>query len=438
MKLIGPVLLGHGVGGRTDLPVPTWLVGYSAGAVLVISFVALAAFWRTPRLEGSPWPAGPYVVRQPIVVRSFAGVLRAIGVGLFALVVAAALFGVDDPVDNLAPTAIYVTFWVGVTLVNGLVGDAFRFLDPFDTFARVTGADEGRPYRPGYWPAAAGLFVFVWLELVYEDGARPIVLGVASLVLTVVMLAGIVRFGRPVVHYGNPFRAWFDLLGAMAPIGDDGRGHARLRWPATGLAGIAPERGTIAVVMVALGSTAFDGVTRTTAWSDLTGPLDDPASTVVATLGLALCIVVVSVVYLAAMRGAALLTKERAGGTVVLANAFVHSLVPIAFAYAVAHYLSLLLFEGQAFFALISDPFGNGSDYFDSADNRINFTAVAPRTISYLQVAAITLGHVAGVVLAHDRALALFDKREATRSQYPLLVVMVLFTVVGLLLLLGG
>jgi hypothetical protein len=113
-------------------------------------------------------------------------------------------------------------------------------------------------------------------------------------------------------------------------------------------------------------------------------------------------------------------------------------LVPIAFAYALAHYFSLLVFEGQSAIALASDPFGQGWDLFGTAGNAVNFTLVSTTVIAYVQASGIIAGHVAGVVVAHDRALALFPDREATRSQYPLLVAMVLFTVGGLALLLGA
>ena len=52
------------------------------------------------------------------------------------------------------------------------------------------------------------------------------------------------------------------------------------------------------------------------------------------------------------------------------------------------------------------------------------------------QVAALVVGHVAGLAIAHDRAVALFDdRRAALRSQYPMLALMVLYTVGGLWLL---
>jgi hypothetical protein len=145
--------------------------------------------------------------------------------------------------------------------------------------------------------------------------------------------------------------------------------------------------------------------------------------------------VVVALLYLGAMRIASAMTGRP---TLTLADDFVHSLVPIALAYAVAHYFSLLVLEGQAALALVSDPFGQGWDLFGTADWSIDYTLVSPNTIAYVQVGAIVAGHVAGVVLAHDRALARLPKAVATRSQYPLLAVMVAYTVGGLGLLLGA
>ncbi|HVM03119.1 MAG TPA: hypothetical protein VM263_10655, partial [Acidimicrobiales bacterium] len=116
---------------------------------------------------------------------------------------------------------------------------------------------------------------------------------------------------------------------------------------------------------------------------------------------------------------------------------FVPSLVPILLAYTIAHYFSLLVFEGQGALALASDPFGSGWDLFGTADWRIDFTAVTVATIAYVQAGAIVVGHVAGVVAAHDRAVELLPVRQAVRSQYPVLAAMVAYTVAGLTLLLG-
>jgi len=115
---------------------------------------------------------------------------------------------------------------------------------------------------------------------------------------------------------------------------------------------------------------------------------------------------------------------------------FAHTLIPIAFAYALAHYFSLLLYQGQAMGYLISDPLGDGSNIFGTAGHGIDYSVISGRGIWYVQVGALVCGHVAGLMLAHDRALATYpEPREATRSQYWMLVVMVGFTSLGLWLL---
>lgn len=157
--------------------------------------------------------------------------------------------------------------------------------------------------------------------------------------------------------------------------------------------------------------------------------------TFVTTQGLIFLIAIV----LAAWLGAARITARLADRTPSeIVDAFTHSLVPIVLGYAVAHYFSLLVFEGQTFLALASDPFSRGWDLFGTFNNTIDYSVVSTRTIAYVQVAAIVLGHLAGVVVAHDRAVELFDPLVARRSQYPMLAVMILFTVGGLFLLLGG
>jgi uncharacterized membrane protein YhaH (DUF805 family) len=127
---------------------------------------------------------------------------------------------------------------------------------------------------------------------------------------------------------------------------------------------------------------------------------------------------------------------DRRAATGVLAGRFVHTLVPIALAYVVAHYFSLLVYEGQAIGYLASDPLGNGSNIFGTADSQVDFGVLTPNSIWYVQVGALILGHVAGLALAHDRALVLYRRpRDAIRSQYWMLVVMVGFTSLGLWLL---
>lgn len=448
-------LLAHGIGGRTDLPLPAWMFQYGAATTVLASFVVLAVFWPTARLEGGSG-GRTLAGSRAAAVRALVVGARLVGLAAFAVVAAAAAIGDDSASRNLAPIAVYVVFWVGLLFVSGFVGDLWRVLSPFDTLAavgqrlrrgRVTPADDGGGARGvdeptevtdrGYWPAAAGLLVFVWVELVYPDRAQPRSLFVLLAAYTVVMLAAAARWGREWLREGEAFAALFGVLAHMAPLSRDDDGRLRLRPPFVGLAGLVCRPGLEALVLIALGSTTFDGVTRTQFWMETTTDLTGVSRTMADTAGLLCCIGLVAIAYITAMRVGAGLVDYRRSPEELRAD-FVHSLVPIVLAYAVAHYFSLLVLEGQGAIALVSDPFGRGWDLFGTATRTTNFNLVSPTVIAVVQAGAIVLGHVAGVVLAHDRALALFDRRQATRSQYPLLVVMVLFTVGGLFLLLGG
>ena len=433
-------VIGHAIGVRGDLPLPLWLVGYGAAAVLVVSFVALGALWTRSRLQ----PLAEGVATPPALDRAVAvleGVARGGGLVLFAWVWAAALAGPLATVDNVAPYAIFAALWVGGLLVSGLLADVWSRLSPFETAVAVHAwvVERAEPVRPlprlGVWPAAVGLLGFGWLELVYPYPADPRSLGVAITGYVVVMAAGAAVAGPGWIRSAEVFGALFRVVAAMAPLHRDAAGRLRLRAPLVGLADLERPPGTTALVLVALAITTYDGVTRQSWWEDgLVAGRADWAAVPIGTLGLLMTTGVVAGLYAWAMREAARQLGDR---TVRLMRAYAHTLVPIALGYAVAHYFSLLTFEGQRLFIIASDPFGLGWDLFGTADAEVDFTVVSPLLIAWVQVGAIVLGHLAGVLLAHDRAVA--GRREsATRSQIALLVVMVTYTVGGLVLLLGG
>ena len=436
------MILAHGLGGRTDLPLPTWMVLYGGATILLISFAALRMLWPKSRWETQE----PGRVLAPVtdpLPRALTAVARFVGLTAFALVLASAALGENNPTSNLAPTAVYIAFWVGLAFVSFLVGNLWQALNPFDTLARVgeptrdPGAPRRQPPDLGYWPAAAGLLAFVWMELVYPDRAEPRVLAIAIVAYTLVVVVAASLWGREWLRRGEAFTALFDLLGHAAPLGRSHDGKLRLRPPFAGLATLEPVRGLDAVVLVVLGSTTFDGLTRTQWWSDLSDRTSGLANTFLGTVGLLWAIGMVAIIYVGAMRVTTRLTKAD-DEPAELSLAFAHSLVPIAFAYSVAHYFSLLVFEGQGMISLISDPFGFGWDLLGTADRAIDFNLLSPTTISWVQAGSIVVGHIVAVVVAHDRSLARFGRREVIRAQLPLLAAMVAFTVGGLFLLLGG
>ena len=168
---------------------------------------------------------------------------------------------------------------------------------------------------------------------------------------------------------------------------------------------------------------------------DTLGFLDPlTAARVAATLGLVGGVLLVAGFYRLGIEGA-----RTVGGHLTLQQlerGFVHSLVPIAAVYVAAHYLTFLVFEGQAIGYLASDPFNQSWDLFGTVNAGIDYTIFPQESTWYVQVAVVVLGHVAALTLAHDRALVLYgDSRLAVRSQYWMLGVMVGFTSLALWLL---
>jgi len=435
----------HGLGGRSDLPLPLWLFAYGAGFALVISFVALRLLWPSPRLAGAA-DGRALPARLDTAARTLALPLRLAGLAAFAVTLWAAWTGPDNVSSNIAPVVVYVVFWVGVPLLSAVVGDIWAVLSPFDTLAAVgqrlrrrDGAAEGPVKGPPPWAgrtglAAAAVGIFLWIELAYHSPASTKVLAVALSAYSVAMLAGAARWGRGWLRTGDGFGVLFSLVAHLAPFYRDEEGRLRARVPFSGLARLQPRAGTAALVLIVLGGTTFDGVTRTSFWDDLVSGARGWSLTAYHTVGLLWVIGLVALAYVAATRVAARLSGQEPAS---LTLTFVPSLVPILLAYTIAHYFSLLVFEGQGALALASDPFGSGWDLFGTADWRIDFTAVTVATIAYVQAGAIVVGHVAGVVAAHDRAVELLPVRQAVRSQYPVLAAMVAYTVAGLTLLLG-
>lgn len=445
-----PDALAHGIVGREDLPIPRWLFGWAATAVLVISFVALAILWPRARLEHAR-------ERDVLAVpRAVEVVLGLLGIAIFAVVVWAGLTGAQSQTANLAPTFIFVIFWVGIPVLSLLFGDVFRAVNPWRALGRGAGWLAKRvapgslpepvayPERLGRWPAVAGLFAFVWLELAYATPQDPSTLAVLALVYAAVQLVGMSLYGvEPWTRNGDAFAVYFRLFGAISPLHWHDRRLA-IRPAFSGLTKLRQIPGTVALLAVAIGSTTFDGLRENQFWTDtaldIQNALEDVGLSatqgleVAYTLGLLGVIGIALLLYWLGVLGMRSVEPERKPR--VLARQFAHSLIPIAFAYVLAHYFSFLAYQGQAVAFLASDPRGDGSDVFGTAGSTIDYTVVSANGIWYVQVGALVLGHVAGLVLAHDRALVVFeDAKRATRSQYWMLAVMVAFTSLGLWLL---
>jgi hypothetical protein len=442
----------HGIVGRADLPVPVWLFSWAAAVVLVVSFVALSALWTTPQLQGQKRKR---LVRLPAALR---GLVSLFGLAVFVLVVYSGFAGSQVWSANFSVTFIYVIFWVGVPVASAIFGDIFAALSPWRTCARMirwagghlaprafAGPPLRYPARLGQYPAVAFLIGFAWLELVYVERDRPSTLAALSLGYFLVMLVGMLAFGvEEWSQKADGFGAYFGLLGRMSALCADSDGVVFLRRPLSGLTDMPVISGTVALVCAIIGTTTFDGFSNDIIWRKLEPQLQSfysslgfhpvPASELAYTTGLLLCVALILAIYAIGIRGVRSVSTRY--GTEELSHTFAHTLVPIGFAYVLAHYFSLLIWQGQAIGSLASDPLGNGANLFGTSSYHIDYNIISFAAIWYVQVAALVAGHLGGLTLAHDRALTIYrGPQAAVRSQYWMLTVMVAFTSFGLWLL---
>jgi hypothetical protein len=449
----------HGIVGKADLPIPVWLFSWAAAIVLVISFVALSTMWTRPRLQE------PHLRRLFKLPTTPSGrgaplewVAGAVGVGLLALVVYSGFAGAQVTQANFSVTFIYVIFWVGLPVASVALGDVFRALSPWRACGRlmwalVRATRRGRPVRPplrypkwlGMWPSVAVIVGFAWLELIYVERDRPSLLAALSLGYFLVMLVGMALFGvEEWTTQADGFGAYFGLVAKLSVFVCKDDGWVYLRRPLSGLTSLQIRAGTVAFICTLIGTTTFDGFSNGGIWrtnepnlqsifADL-GFNQTPALELAYSVGLVFCLGLIAATYRLGIFGVRSVSDRY--DTHQLTRTFAHTLVPIGFAYVVAHYFSLLLWQSQAMGYLISDPLGNGANLFGTSGFQIDYHIISYAGIWYVQVAALVSGHVGGLALAHDRALVRYrDPEEAVRSQYWMLAVMVAFTSFGLWLL---
>jgi hypothetical protein len=444
--------------GRKDLPVPAWLFAWGASLVLIISFALLSVAWTQARLQREQWRPMPAWLSRTAINPVTEVVCGLIGVGLFVLVLYAGFRGIADPTHNFSIIFVFYTFWLGMVLLSVLLGDVFRAFNPWRAIGRtisggfrlVAGEPAPTPFsypeRLGRWPAVLGVLLFVWLELIAGGGAAPTPHKVAdaTLVYTVITFACMALFGvEEWIGKGEAFNAYFGMFSQLGQFevrdGDVGR-----RRFLTGAPQWAAIPGAAALVLTSIAVTSFDGAQEgvfsgAIQWTFERGNdigLSLPDSFRVSnTIWLLITLAGVAGLYWLGVKG--MHTVRGSPPTLELGRSFAHTLIPIALAYLVAHYFSAFLYQEQAQFTyILSDPLGHGSDLFGTAGGGINYGIVGSNTVWYVQVAALVIGHVLALTLAHDRALAVYDNvRNASRSQYFMLAVMVGFTCFGLFLL---
>jgi hypothetical protein len=428
----------HGIASRHDLPLPFSLVVIGAGSALAISFVILVFAWRRPhfpKLAGIPMAGLTRLLDRP-AARITARVVILAG---YAWAAMALVLG-PDLLTNPIFGFVYVWMWVGLVPISLLFGQFWRATNPLRTvhtaLSAIAKIDPGQglvalPRRIGVWPAAVGLFGYAWLELVQPDRTTLGVLRVWAVAWLVIMVLGAIVFGQRWIGAADPFEAYARTVAQLSPLRRVGS-EFRLVNPLAGLTHWHPPRGATAVVAALLGSTAFDSFANTSWWIQTVQASSVPV-VLWATAGIVIMIMIVLVSFSAA---AAWMGRYGDQPAAAYPRLMAGSLVPIVIGYAVAHYATLLIVEGQRTAINWSDPLGRGWNVFGSAEMGVNAAIFShPGVIAGIQLGAIVVGHIVGIITAHEKAVALLPAEFVVRGQWPMLVVMIGYTGAGLVLL---
>jgi hypothetical protein len=450
-------ILLHGFGPRYDLPIARALYLYAAGAVVFLSFVLIVLF-AGDRVGSKaieyPRRAVPWLVpiaRSP-VPRVVGG---AIGILALLTVLIAGFFGSTNPFLNPVEYVVWIYFWALTVILSGLVGNLWYLLNPWaalhDAVQRLI------PIRPtwrlpevGVWPAAVAYFAFACLELTSGMANRPLIVAISALVYTVITLAGMFLFGRDAwLDHCEGFTVLFGIVGRFGPIEAerDERGvisAVYIRPWGVGLLKPAPTGWDwVVFVILMLSTLAFDGISATPAWQDFTVtlkplwlPLGAWAFFLVRTFGLVLLTVAFLLIFMAFME-AVIYMGQRKVDLKMTVSAFALTLVPIALVYNAAHNYSYVIVNSQYFIPLLNDPLSRGWHLWPAVANfKPNFAFAQASTVWYADIVLIVLGHVIAVFLSHFRAGERFrTAQRALLSQYPMLLLMVMYTMTSLWIL---
>ena len=482
----------HGFGQRYDLPLPLSLYLFGTASAVVLSFVVAGLFMRQPS-QAQSYPRInllTFALGRLIAGPTFGLLLKLVSAGLFVLTIAAGFWGDQNPYRNIAPTLVWVVWWVGFTLVSAFLGNLWPLINPWRSIFEWAeqawrtaglGKNLGRPTRCpealGVWPAVALLLAFAWIELVFPSPAVPRNIASLAVGYSIITWAGMLMFGRETwLRHGELFTVFFGLVARFAPT------EVRVRNPAicdqcevdcrheavecigccdgfrqadarsrewalrpfgAGLLVSTPASvSMVAFVLLVLSTVLYDGFLATPEWTDLERALTELAPgpdwlrpIAVRTVGLAAFWALFLGAYVAV--GAVMtFAGRRQLSSPNMARNFAFTLVPIAIGYHLAHYLVFLLIQGQYIIPLASDPFGFGWDLFGTASYRVDIAFVGARFAWYAAVTAIVVGHIAAVYLAHAKAIALFAARGAAlRAEVPLTALMVVYTFISLSIL---
>ena len=437
----------HGFGERIDLPIPFNLYAFSAAATVAVSFILIGLLTGKKDPQDLPqYDLGSLAIGRALFFHAFPRwCLRLLTLFIAILIIVAGYNGSQIPSYNIGPTFVWILFAVGMVYFSAFVGNIWPVIHPAGTVHSLTSVvfpsrKEEREWSKTllFWPGVCTYFLFRWIENVHPSPSEPSTIASIVVAYLLISLIGMLAIGRRNwLTYCDPFNVFFTFLSSFAITHTEeckGKKRMMLRFPGVGLFHMQriPLSG-IVFEMLMLSTIAFDGMKETPTWKVVRTSLDGSMSLgVIDTLGmLAFLVFFLGTYFFFSWLISICMSKKFTA--LQIASAFAFSMLPIAVAYEVAHFISLFILDGQRAIYLISDPLGLGWDIFGSAGYEVRYTFLNYTVLWNFQVLIIVLGHVIGVYVAHIRALSLLKNRTiAIRSQYPMLILMVFYTMFSL------
>ena len=405
--------LNHGVVNVGDLPIPFDIVLNSSALVVLITFVYLKVSWKesiiTPRQE-------VFNDKQNFIGKLF-------GIIILFLLVAPGIFGNESSKTSVAPLILWVFLWIGVPVLGLLFGDIYSKFNPLNLFSLKSDKPESVYF-------ACILFIgLTWFELVWREPGNP--LNIAIALITLFVCVNLLRyFLKKSLIEVDPLLLLHYLYSKLKLFNS----RPYFRSLLDNIGNLAKLKGIEYFVLLMIGTVTYDGLRETTFWYNQFGSRTDD-------MGFStMMFLIMNLGTILFYRFACFFAIKVGGSDLELnhvSNLFGHTMLPIAFAYHVTHYLTLLLFESQTFFYRFNDPIGIGMNILNVEEPTINYF-IEPLVIWGIQVAVTLLGHMLSVVLAHDLAVKLFGHQQSDKTQYIFLFITVALTLQALFVLSVG
>ena len=413
MKIKTTEFINHGVVNVGDLPIPFDMVLNASALVVVITFVYLKISWK----ESIVVPSKEiFEDRQNIIGKIF-------GATILFFLIAPGIIGNESSKTSVTPLILWVFLWIGVPTLGLLFGDVYAKFNPLN-LVRISSNKPRSVY--------VSCFLFLgltWFELVWREPGNP--LNIASVFIILFVGVNLIRyFYKKSIIEVDPLLLLHYLYSKLKLFNS----KPYFRSLINNIGNLAKLNGIEYFILLMIGTVTYDGLRETTFWYNQFGEQINNIwfSTIMfLSMNLGTIIFYRFACYFAIKVGGSELKLNE------VSKLFGHTMLPIAFAYHITHYLTLLLFETQTFIYRLNDPLGTGLNLFNVQEPEINYF-IEPIIIWGIQVAVTLLGHMLSVVLAHDLAVKLFGHQQSDKTQYIFLFITVALTLQALFVLSVG